>query len=636
MTETKNIEKVNRYRRRLQWPMVFVLILAVLPFLWQCSGKQEINPNLLGCPLSFDMPGNAEERFREIIEREDLAGNFKRDPVNIFFKNHPWMGRVRDNEVSYHALFAVDDSTVTCDTENPGAGELLFTIYHPRNSQLTYSVYIESSGKKEKVFTKSFKEKSFFDGSVPLPGKPGDQIKISMSTTGKGIGAWINPRMKRKKKAPRVVVVMVLDTLRYDHTSVYGYHRKTTPFMEKLAQDGTVFKHAFSTTSWTLPTHVSLFSGKDLSEHGVVAPGDSISLEYPMAAELFQKRGFVTAAFTGGGFVEDSYGFYRGFQYYSNAPGNVFSMNSAERVLSHFKNYMERFRGDDLFVFLHTYQVHSPYKAPRSYVDRIDKNIEGNLLGITNFIKRKNEFFKPLEEKSRRLLIDLYDASILYTDEVLVGGVINYLKENGYYDNSLVAVLSDHGEEFYEHGSWEHGHTLYNELVRIPLVVKFPAVPGSAGNKVDNSLVSISDVPGMLLEGCGFEGTGFEVKKDEKNRMLPVLFPVSPIIKQFPPKISFVDGNYHFIYNIIDREKMTFFNPQPRKLEAYELYKLSDEKEKKNLHRKEFKTLQQYQKAAKIYKKKLEQMQRMKKSKRKRKLDKDLEKKLKSLGYLGD
>ncbi|MCP5051868.1 MAG: sulfatase-like hydrolase/transferase, partial [bacterium] len=264
-----------------------------------------------------------------------------------------------------------------------------------------------------------------------------ENITIIFKTRGQGIGAWVNPRLHTVKPKPRVFVIMVLDTLRYDHTSAYGYHRRTTPNLEQLAKDGTRYDRAYSSTSWTLPSHVSLFSGKDISQHGVMGPGDSISTDYPLLAEIFQHHGFLTAAFTGGGFVEDSYGFHRGFQYYSNAPGNVFSMNSAERVLNHFKNYIQRFWGNDLFIFLHTYQIHAPYKAPRKYIDQINKNLEGNLLGMGNYLKQKHELFKPLPETDRQRLIDLYDASILYTDETLIGGVISLLKEKGVYDSSM-------------------------------------------------------------------------------------------------------------------------------------------------------------------------------------------------------
>ncbi|MCP5054625.1 MAG: sulfatase [bacterium] len=616
-----------------------LLLTVTLLLLLGCGGNNTpdtANPNLLTANLTFRLPGNAKQRYKQLVTGTSLAKHFKQSPLNIYYKheNQQWTGRIRENDVSYHALFSIDDSQITASTLNSNAAGLHFSIYHPGGSVLTYGVSMGTGDNKKKVFEKTFDTKRFFDGYISFDEPFKNGITVTFETRGRGIGAWVNPRFHEVKKKPRVFIVMVLDTLRYDHTSVYGYHRKTTPNLEQLAGDGVKFDRAYSSTSWTLPSHVSLFSGKDLSEHGVIGPGDLISTDYPLAAEVFQEQGFLTAAFTGGGFVEDSYGFYRGFQYYSNAPGNVFSMNSADRVFNHFKNYMERFWGNDLFIFLHTYQIHAPYKAPRRYVDRINKDLEGNLLGVSNFLKQKHEYFKPLQETDRQRLIDLYDASILYTDDALLGNVMRLLKEKGLYEQSMIAVLSDHGEEFYDHGSWEHGHGLYNELIKIPMVVKFPfSKTGKNRGRVEEGLASITDIPGMMLGESGFEYDKdiFSVGFGQSDRRLPVSFPVSPTIKQFPVKFSFLEGRFHFIYNHIDKEKPEFFNPAPKKIPVYELYDIDDMHEKHNLYKKNFQRVHQFKKPLQLYLNKLKQLKRKGK-----KIDKELENKLKSLGYLGN
>ena len=627
------MNRKNWTLRLLSTALAAVTILTI----YQCKPKTHKinNPNLLANNLEFILPKNAGERFKQLTAQNDLVKHFKPGQVNIFFKDNPWIGRIKDNDISSQALFTIDNSKIICKTAIPNARGLHFSIYHPLDSELTYSISISNKNKHtpKNIFTKSFNNKSkfFFDGYLPFEKDIDGDVEILFETKGSGLGAWVNPRLDivKEKENPKIFLVIVLDTLRYDHTSLYGYHRETTPFLEKLAADGVVFNHAFTTTSWTLPAHVSLFSGKDLSEHGVVAPKDSIPGDYPLAAEIFQARGFLTAAFTGGGFVEDSYGFCRGFQYYSNEPGNVFSMNSAERVFNHFKNYINRFRGSDWFIFLHTYQMHAPYKAPRPYIEKINKHLEGNLFGVSKFIQHKHEYFKPLEEAKRQQLIDLYDASILYTDEALLGNVIDYLKQEGFYENAMIVVLSDHGEEFFDHGSWEHGHTLYNELIKIPLVIKFPFNTNKKG--IEESLVSITDIPGMMLKESGFpyNGTHFKVQINEPNRVLPVLLPESPIIKQFLSKVSLVNDEFYFIYNQVDREKLAFFNPAPGKIPVYELYERKDLKEKNNVYKKYFQQVLQFKKSVNRYLDKLKQLPGKQKG-----LDKDLEKKLKSLGYL--
>lgn len=611
--------------------LLLAMILGIILPIYQCKPGTETvsNPNLLVNNPEFILPKNAEERFKHLTEKNDLGKHFKPGRVNSFCQKNPWIGRIKDRDVSYQAIFTIDNSKIICKTTNSNARGLHFSIYHPLNSTLTYSISIVNNLTPKKVFSKSFNHKFFFAGYIPFEKDITGDEKIVFETKGKGLGAWVNARLHTVKQDPKVFLVIVLDTLRCDHTSLYGYHRKTTPFLEKLAADSVVFDHAFSTTSWTLPAHVSLFSGKDLSEHGVVAPIDSISEEYPLVAEIFQMKGFLTAAFTGGGFVEDSYGFYRGFQYYSNEPGNVFSMNSAERVFNHFKNYITRFRGNDLFIFLHTYQMHAPYKAPHPYIEKINKNLEGNLFGVSKFIKHKHEHYKPLEQAKKQQLIDLYDASILYADEALLGNTMDYLKQEGLYENAMIVVLSDHGEEFYDHGSWEHGHILYNELIKIPLVIKYPSYTNK--KEIKEALVSISDIPGMILKEAGFQydETHFKVQIGESNRVLPVLLPVSPIIKQFLSKVSFISSEYHFIYNQVDQKKLAFFNPPPGNIPVYELYKRNDIKEENNVYKKYFQQVVQFKKRVKSY------LDKLKKLKRKQKgLDSDLEKKLKSLGYL--
>jgi hypothetical protein len=134
----------------------------------------------------------------------------------------------------------------------------------------------------------------------------------------------------------------------------------------------------------------------------------------------------------------------------------------------------------------------------------------------------------------------------------------------------------------------------------------------------------------MLKEsGFQYDGTHFKVQIGEPNRVLPVLFPVSPIIKQFSSKISFVNDEFHFIYNQVDREKLAFFNPAPGNIPVYELYERKDLKEKNNIYKTHFQKIIQFKDRVHLYLEKLKQLKRKQKG-----LDKDLEKKLKSIGYL--
>lgn len=613
---------------------LLVLTAAVLLFLLPSKSGETVNPNLMIAPKTFVFSEDAENRFKKEVENDDLGKTFLLETVNTLYPSTEtgWTGRIKYSGVSYHSLFAVDNSSIRFKLKKHQARKLkglTFSIFNPGNTRMFYKVFLEH-GNEETILFKGFYDKeTFLPAAVDLPRRFDEDVELVFETQGKGIGAWLNPRLDIPKNNPNIVIVIVLDTVRYDHTSLYGYSRKTTPVLETLSRDAVVFRNAYSTTSWTLPAHVSLFSGKDLDQHGVVTPNDTIPLTFPLVSEVFQENGYVTAAFTGGGFIEDTFGFFRGFQLYSNNPGSVFSMNSAERVFDHFKNYIEQFRGNDLFIFLHTYQAHAPYKAPHEYIDRIAQGVESNLKGIKNFIGGNQEYFKSIDPGNRQLLIDLYDSAILYCDEMLVGSVVNHLKKEGMYEDAMLIVLSDHGEEFYDHHSWEHGHTLYRELVQVPLLIKYPR------NRIigkDETIISIADLPGIMLNENHLldDQSVFRDRVGEEKRVLPVLLPVSPIITEFPPKVSFVDNQYHFIFNILDKEKIAFFDPAPPVLRDIELYEKKDYLERSNLSGKKRTAVDRFGKMLGTY---LKQVKGVKNEKFK--LNKELEEKLKSLGYLG-
>ncbi len=613
--------------------------ILVLPFLvllaissGSCRARKPAPRGLVMGAMVFDATAAHEKRLGEFLQDRDsyLGRIFKTARINILLPAKKWTGRVKENGVSRQALFFVDDMRGYCRVKNGGERKIAFSIFNPHGSRLTYSIYIEKHKKEKRVFRKKFVQEQSFSGEISLEGVPSD-FSIVLETRGQGIGAWINPQFIGHKDEPRVFVVIVLDSVRSDHTSLYGYPRRTTPALEKLALDARVFRNAYSSTSWTLPAHVSLFSGKDMLGHGVLGPHDRIKESYPLLAEVFQQNGFVTAAFTGGGFVDDRFGFYRGFQVYSNKPGGVFLKDSSERVLKHFKSFAEASWGEDLFIFLHTYQAHAPYKFPGRFKGAINADLRTNLIGPVNFLSSKRSaWFKPIDPAERQALVDTYDTSIFYADQALVAGVVGFLKEKKAYERATIVVASDHGEEFYDHGGWEHGHSLYNELIRIPLVIKYPENRRSG---TDASLTSIADIPRLLLQGSGLQADPafFPDAADAEQRVLSVSLPVSPIIKEIPTKVSFVDGRFHFIYNIIDRKALEIFDPPPRDLPVYEFYERSDIRETANLAAGRSPALKQFHERLAVYLRQLRQSPG-----RQQEIDENLTRELKALGYLND
>lgn len=582
---------------------------------------------------TFQPGDQAEKRFSDLASDEALGLKkiIRREPVNTLTNPGTWAGRVLDGGVSRQGFFSVDAMSLSCDLGPVTESKLHMLIYNPAGSDLTYRVSLEQGQKRRLIYLKRLSRAEY--QPVSLPTDPSwSHSRLILETRGQGIGAWLTPRFSQSSEQPRLVIVMVMDTVRADHTSLYGYSRQTTPNLDRLSRESRTYRNAYSLSSWTLPAHTSLFSGLELTEHGVMAPSDLIAEGTPLLAELYQKNGFFTAAFTGGGFLDDHYGFHRGFQIYNNNPGSVLLGDSAEAVLREFKHHSLARWGENQFFFLHTYQAHAPYKIPSTCTGFTRPGQRMNLVGPVNFIRnRETGLFKPIDEADRQSMIDTYDSAILYTDQTLLAGVIDFLKEKGVYDQTTLVVLSDHGEEFFDHGGWEHGYTLYNELIRIPLVIK---LPGEKRAREESALVSIADIPSIILEKSGFskeDRSRFPRHWVSNDRRLSILLPVSPGLKSLSPRYALVNDQYHYIFNVINPQSLTRFDPPPPLLPPYELYSRQDLGQRQNLAPREPVVLRELNKQMIAIIQKL----RTRKGSNQQ-LDDQLIKKLQSLGYLSN
>ena len=617
---------------KIAWLALGGLMIAGVSLVLHFHSVGPGNSILLGNSLRFDYPREADRRWAAIMEKGRLKDLFRREKGNIFFPDNQWSGRLRLAGISFQSLFALDDSRIDFFCRDRDAEAIDFSIYNPGDSDLTYELWAEARSGREMIFRQRFRGDAFHSERISLKRFQPRLRRLWFRTTGKGAGAWISPRLILRRENPKLTIVIMLDTLRADHMSLYGYGRKTTPAIDELSRESLVFENAYSTTSWTLPAHVSLFSGKDVLDHGVLSQDNRIAESYPLFPEILQRQGYATAAFTGGGFIEDNYGFHRGFQIYSNRPGDIFHLNSAELVFDNFRTFMERNRDGDCFLFLHTYQMHAPYKAPFPYFLAFNPRLKNNMRGVSSFLQLQTEAFKPLAPEQRQELVDLYDAAILYTDQTLVKKLIDYLKARNLYEKSLIVILSDHGEEFFDHGSWEHGHTLYRELIRIPLLVKFPRQRITG---VEKKITSITDVGALILKEAGIATGGWDHRSgghDGGGRILTQALPESPAIHNAPPRVSFVDERFHFLFNLIDREKLKTFVPPPAFLPSTELYRVDqDPQEGENLYFKRKTDVARFEMLLKNYLSRIGHLKT-----KDFKMDPDLRNKLKSLGYLND
>lgn len=291
------------------------------------------------------------------------------------------------------------------------------------------------------------------------------------------------------------ILVLSLDTLRADHLGLYGHDLPTSPSIDSLASSSIVFDHALAQSSATLPSHHSLFQSRLPSE---------VRLDMPTLAEILNARGYETVGLTDGGFMSRDYGFARGFDRYAEFRGGL------RHSLPALEAWLRNGAREPWYVFLHTYSIHEPYAPPPPYDTMFYPEYTGPVTpaGTSEICRKIRRLFEyaefqgevELSAADRRKIETLYDGAIRYTDD-LVGRLLTVLREGRHLEDTLIVILSDHGEEFWDHGSVLHGHSLYQELIRVPLIVRLPA--GQHGGRRVPHSVRLIDVAPTLLELAG-------------------------------------------------------------------------------------------------------------------------------------
>ena len=272
-------------------------------------------------------------------------------------------------------------------------------------------------------------------------------------------------------RRPSVFLVSI-DTLRADHLPAYGYRDVATPNIDRLARDSVVFDEAYSHVPLTLPSHVTMFTGRLPYENGVRDNlGYRLAANIPTAAELLRARGYATGAAVSASVLDPSSGIERGFDLF-DAAMDVSQEKFAERpgteTWARLSSWLAARAGRPVFGFLHLYEPHAPYTPPEPF--------------------------------RTRYAAHPYDGEIAAADAV-VGEFLDFLREHGLYDRSLVILLSDHGEGLGDHGEQEHGVLLYREDLHVPLVMHLPG-GASAGRRISEP-VGLVDVFPTLVETAG-------------------------------------------------------------------------------------------------------------------------------------
>lgn len=301
----------------------------------------------------------------------------------------------------------------------------------------------------------------------------------------------------RRGGRPPDVLIWLVDALRRDGLGCYGGRRSVSPHLDRLAAEGTVFGDAVAQGSWTRPAVASLLTGLTPAGHGVYTTEDALGEQAVTLGERLQRTGYRTIGLVGNINVGGKMGFRQGFDTMRQL---LIPRDAATEISGVFRRWLDASPDDrrPYFAYLHTIEPHSPYTPPEPFRTRFASGVPLEL-GTRKQLRRLEQRATPVTHRTVPQLRALYDAEVA-TNDAAFGELRAWLERRGSWNDTVVIVLSDHGEEFFEHRGWEHGMKMHQETMGIPLIVR---VPGLGGGRRVERLVQQVDLLPTVLELAG-------------------------------------------------------------------------------------------------------------------------------------
>lgn len=377
---------------------------------------------------------------------------------------------------------------------------------------------------KSELFRRTMKPKDagrWLTATLDLQNFAGQEIELHLETRsvegfdlGRGFPVWGNPEIlgpSTTDPLPNVLVIS-LDTLRADHLSAYGYARETSPNIDAWAREsGVLFQNTVVQASWTLPSHVSIFTGLETMRHGVNHFG-STPASFETMAELLNGAGYTTGAVTGGGYLRPQFGFAQGFDSFRYWP-QILAKQELEEGMDHALDWLTENHNRRFFFFFHTYEIHFPHRRREPYFTQLAsageiamaltrvkmRPREADPSNITRpadelVVKRpgSGEWENDLTEAEKALVVSMYDSAIAYTDQYMAR-LFEHLEALGVLENTIIILTSDHGEALGEEDIAGHNY-LEEHNVLVPLIISFPDGTG-AGEVIEKQVRSVDILP---------------------------------------------------------------------------------------------------------------------------------------------
>lgn len=536
--------------------------------------------------------------------------------------------------------------------EMTGKGIRFYSYLHldslDQNRRIDFSLAIHRDGRTFPVEQMSVSKESR-DFFTRLDVKKGDWLLLRFQ--GRGIVCFSRPIIYRaadfrtkEQKSHNYIILIGVDTLRGDMVGKKINGRSLTPNMDAFIKDSVSLEQAYAQTSWTLVSFMSMFTGLYEYRHdvGIKNPltPDKPFLVEPLAQE------YITFAYHGGKVMNGRWGFSRGFDYYKKyQPAGALFKNGGQSLFRKGIELIKNSRFPNLFLFLHTYQVHAPYWPPEQFIYAVNPKPAHTRLDAVNFSEPEKTFL-PVAEPLKNSLKELYQAEVLAFDTYF-GDFMAQLKELNIYENAMIVLVSDHGEEFFEHKGWAHSHALYDEQILVPLIVKFPGSRLS-GTRIATP-VGLLDLMPTILD---FYKIGYNAAELDGMSLMPLFenpksadFHRGPVVSSIstgryfdaiPPKIALRFDRYKLIYNTpFSGKDLEFFKdytapPPAPKFELYDL--IRDPGETRNIAGTQPRIKDKMMPLLLDIRKLI--LEKLSTKDKKKKLDKEVQEQLKSLGYL--